>query len=128
MKKISTLLEELNVEPQQMGCHSGGSWYGSGITIDSYSPVDGNLLGTVQAAGVEDYENAVTKAEHAFLSFQKIPAPKRGEMVRQLGNKLREKKEALGQLVTWEMGKSLQEGLGEVQEVREQLHIWFCHP
>jgi aldehyde dehydrogenase (NAD+) len=57
------------------------------------------------------------KAEHAFLSFRKIPAPKRGELVRQLGNKLREKKSALGQLVSWEMGKSLQEGLGEVQEM-----------
>ncbi len=117
MKTITTLLKELNIEPQQMGCHSGGSWYGSGELIESYSPVDGSLLGNVQAAGVEDYEKAVTKAEHAFLSFQKIPAPKRGEMVRQFGNKLRAKKEALGQLVSWEMGKSLQEGLGEVQEM-----------
>ena len=117
MKQINTLLNELNVEPSQMGCHSGGLWYGSGISIESYSPVDGSLLGTVQVAGVEDYENAVTKAEQAYLTFQKIPAPKRGEMVRQFGNKLREKKEALGQLVSWEMGKSLQEGLGEVQEM-----------
>ena len=117
MKQINTLLNELNVESSQMGCHSGGLWYGSGISIDSYSPVDGSLLGTVQVAGVEDYENAVTKAEQAYLTFQKIPAPKRGEMVRQFGNKLREKKEALGQLVSWEMGKSLQEGLGEVQEM-----------
>ena len=117
MKQINTLLNELNVESSQMGCHSGGLWYGSGISIESYSPVDGSLLGTVQVAGVEDYENAVTKAEQAYLTFQKIPAPKRGEMVRQFGNKLREKKEALGQLVSWEMGKSLQEGLGEVQEM-----------
>jgi len=87
------------------------------MEITSHSPVDGSLLGVVQAAGVEDYENAITKAEHAFLSFQKIPAPKRGELVRQLGNSLREKKDALGQLVSWEMGKSLQEGLGEVQEM-----------
>jgi aldehyde dehydrogenase (NAD+) len=117
MKQINTLLNELNVKSSQMGCHSGGLWYGSGISIESYSPVDGSLLGTVQVAGVEDYENAVTKAEQAYLTFQKIPAPKRGEMVRQFGNKLREKKEALGQLVSWEMGKSLQEGLGEVQEM-----------
>ena len=117
MKNIKELLQELNIEFKQKGCHSGKSWYGSGEILESRSPVDGNLLGQVQGAGVEDYEKAVTRAEHAFLSFQKIPAPKRGEMVRQFGNTLRKKKEILGQLVSWEMGKSLQEGLGEVQEM-----------
>ena len=117
MKKIDELFKELNIHANQKGCHSGETWFGTGIEITSHSPVDGSLLGVVQAAGVEDYENAITKAEHAFLSFQKIPAPKRGELVRQLGNSLREKKDALGQLVSWEMGKSLQEGLGEVQEM-----------
>ena len=117
MKKITALLKELNVESNQKGCHSGGDWFGSGEIIESYSPVNGTHLASVQAAGVEDYEQAISKAEYAFLSFQKIPAPNRGEMVRQFGNKLREKKETLGQLVSWEMGKSLQEGLGEVQEM-----------
>ena len=117
MKKITDLLKELNIKSNQKGCHSGLSWFGSGEYIKSFSPVDGSLLGTVQVAGVEDYEKAITKAEHAFLIFQKIPAPKRGEIVRQFGNKLREKKVALGQLVSWEMGKSFQEGLGEVQEM-----------
>ena len=117
MKKITALLKELNIKSNQKGCHSGLSWFGSGEYIKSFSPVDGSLLGTVQVAGVEDYEKAITKAEHAFLIFQKIPAPKRGEIVRQFGNKLREKKSALGQLVSWEMGKSFQEGLGEVQEM-----------
>ena len=117
MKKITDLLKELNIKSNQKGCHSGLSWFGSGEYIRSFSPVDGSLLGTVQVAGVEDYEKAITKAEHAFLIFQKIPAPKRGEIVRQFGNKLREKKVALGQLVSWEMGKSFQEGLGEVQEM-----------
>ena len=117
MKKITTLLKELNIKSNQKGCHSGFSWFGSGEYIKSFSPVNGSLLGTIQVAGVEDYEKAITKAEHAFLIFRKIPAPKRGEIVRQFGNKLREKKAALGQLVSWEMGKSFQEGLGEVQEM-----------
>ena len=90
---------------------------GSGTEIAAVSPVDGSLLGNVQTATVEDYENLIERAEHAFLSFRKIPAPQRGELVRQFGNKLREKKLDLGQLVSWEMGKSLQEGLGEVQEM-----------
>ncbi len=117
MKQITALLQELHIESNQKGCHSGGNWFGSGESIESYSPVDGSHLGTVQAATVEDYEQAIDQAENAFLSFQKIPAPNRGALVRQFGNKLREKKDALGQLVSWEMGKSLQEGLGEVQEM-----------
>jgi len=117
MTKFENLSKELNLDTGQKGCHSGGSWYGSGEMIQSFSPVEGSLLGSLQTAGIEDYEQAIAKAEYAFLSFRKIPAPRRGELVRQFGNKLREKKEALGQLVSWEMGKSLQEGLGEVQEM-----------
>lgn len=117
MKKFENLSKELNLDTGQKGCHSGGSWYGSGEMIQSFSPVEGSLLGSLQTAGIEDYEQAIAKAEYAFLSFRKIPAPRRGELVRQFGNRLREKKEALGQLVSWEMGKSLQEGLGEVQEM-----------
>jgi len=117
MKKFENLSKELNLDTGRKGCHSGGSWYGSGEMIQSFSPVEGSLLGSLQTAGIEDYEQAIAKAEYAFLSFRKIPAPRRGELVRQFGNRLREKKEALGQLVSWEMGKSLQEGLGEVQEM-----------
>ena len=115
--EINNLLQELNINPNQQGCNAGGIWHGDGEALSSYSPVNGSLLGTVQGATVEDYERILDKAEHAFLSFRSIPAPKRGELVRQLGNKLREKKSHLGQLVSWEMGKSLQEGLGEVQEM-----------
>jgi aldehyde dehydrogenase (NAD+) len=114
---IKTILKNLAVEPKQKGCSTGGQWMGSGSEIAAVSPVDGSLLGNVQTATVEDYENLIERAEHAFLSFRKIPAPQRGELVRQFGNKLREKKSDLGQLVSWEMGKSLQEGLGEVQEM-----------
>ena len=115
--EINNLLQELNINPNQQGCNAGGIWHGDGEALSSYSPVNGSLLGTVQGATVEDYERILDKAENAFLSFRSIPAPKRGELVRQLGNKLREKKSHLGQLVSWEMGKSLQEGLGEVQEM-----------
>jgi len=69
---------------------------GSGELIESYSPVDGSLLGKVISASVQDYEAVIESAENAFLSFRKIPAPQRGELVRQLGNKLREKKGRIG--------------------------------
>src|SRR5210317_1055177 len=114
---IKTILKNLAVESEQKGCSTGREWMGSGPRIASYSPVDGSLLGNVQTASVEDYDDLIERAEHAFLHFRKIPAPQRGELVRQFGNKLREKKSYLGQLVSWEMGKSLQEGLGEVQEM-----------
>ncbi|MEK9613742.1 MAG: aldehyde dehydrogenase family protein [Flavobacteriaceae bacterium] len=111
------VLKKLGIETKQKGCHTGILWHGEGETIKSYSPVNGALLGTIIGANVEDYESVIGKAEHAFTHFRQIPAPKRGELVRQFGNKLREKKSELGQLVSWEMGKSLQEGLGEVQEM-----------
>ena len=115
--EIKNLLEKLNIKNNQKGCNTGGIWIGEGEILSSFSPVNDLLLGTVQGASVQDYEHILDKAEHAFLSFRAVPAPKRGDLVRQLGNKLREIKSYLGQLVSWEMGKSLQEGLGEVQEM-----------
>ena len=115
--EIKNLLEKLNIKNNQKGCNTGGIWIGEGEILSSFSPVNDLLLGTVQGASVQDYEHILDKAEHAFLSFRAVTAPKRGDLVRQLGNKLREKKSYLGQLVSWEMGKSLQEGLGEVQEM-----------
>ena len=115
--EIKNLLEKLNIKNNQKGCNTGDIWIGEGEILSSFSPVNDLLLGTVQGASVQDYEHILDKAEHAFLSFRAVPAPKRGDLVRQLGNKLREIKSYLGQLVSWEMGKSLQEGLGEVQEM-----------
>tara|TARA_A100001011_G_scaffold400513_1_gene515775 strand:+ start:22350 stop:23882 length:1533 start_codon:yes stop_codon:yes gene_type:complete len=115
--EIKKILKNLGIQSDQKGCSAGGLWMGSGSKISSYSPVDNTLLGKLETASLEDYENIIQKAENAFLNFRKIPAPKRGELVRQFGNKLRKNKEFLGQLVSWEMGKSLQEGLGEVQEM-----------
>lgn len=82
-----------------------------------HSPVDGHLIAAVRMATAADYNTVVSRAQEAFLIWRKVPAPKRGDIVRQIGNKLREHKEALGRLVSYEMGKIVQEGLGEVQEM-----------
>jgi len=116
--EISEVLKTLGLEQENSGASTGGKWFKTrGAKIESYSPVDGKLIGSVNAATEVDYEAVVLKAEEAFKEWRMVPAPKRGEVVRQLGNKLREKKEALGALVSYEMGKSFQEGLGEVQEM-----------
>ncbi|MCH1418150.1 MAG: aldehyde dehydrogenase family protein, partial [Flavobacteriaceae bacterium] len=114
---IEATLKKLDLSSSSQGGSTGENWFGQGTTITSVSPVDGKKIGIVSTITVEEYEHTVNQAERAFLAFRKIPAPKRGEMVRQLGEALREKKEALGELVSYEMGKSLQEGLGEVQEM-----------
>ncbi len=88
-----------------------------GELIESYSPVDGKLIAAVQTANKSDYEAVIVKAQSAFLEWRTWPAPKRGEIVRQIGDALRANKEPLGKLVSYEMGKSLQEGYGEVQEM-----------
>lgn len=82
-----------------------------------HSPVDGSLIASVEMATEADYEQVMAQAQQAFVYWRKVPAPKRGEIVRQIGDKLRQHKQALGALVTYEMGKILQEGLGEVQEM-----------
>ena len=111
-------LKDLSINANNAGVGTGKNWIESiGETIHSYSPVDGKLVGSVIAADKESYEKVVAGAEAAFKEWRKWPAPKRGEIVRQIGVALREKKEALGKLVSYEMGKSLQEGLGEVQEM-----------
>jgi len=115
--QLSKILSELHVKDQNHGCSTGKEGFGSGPTIDSFSPVDGNRIGSVTTCTEEDYQKIVQKAQEAFKVWRMKPAPERGEIVRQYGNLLREKKQALGTLVSYEMGKSLQEGLGEVQEM-----------
>jgi aldehyde dehydrogenase (NAD+) len=94
-----------------------GAWGGSGAVLAKHSPIDGSLLGRVRQATPEDYELAVAAAQKAFLAWRDVPAPKRGEVVRQLGNALRSLKTELGQIVSLEAGKILPEGGGEVQEM-----------
>lgn len=100
------------------GVSTGSTWLeGKAGKIDSYSPVDGQLIGSVSTTSEEEYQQVITIAEKAFVEFRTWPAPKRGEVVRQIGDELRKYKQELGTLVSYEMGKSLQEGLGEVQEM-----------
>jgi aldehyde dehydrogenase (NAD+) len=111
-------LKTLKIEDLNKGVSTGTQWIDTtGETIDSYSPVDGKKTASVTAADKAAYETVIKKAEEAFITWRMMPAPKRGEIVRQVGEALRQYKEPLGQLVSYEMGKSLQEGLGEVQEM-----------
>ena len=111
-------LKALKLGSKNQGVSTGLQWFDSGgKNIDSYSPVDGKLIGSIQLADRASYEAVVRKAQEAFLVWRTWPAPRRGEIVRQIGEALREKKEPLGRLVSYEMGKSLQEGYGEVQEM-----------
>ncbi|WP_372801292.1 aldehyde dehydrogenase family protein [Lutibacter sp.] len=116
-KTIENALEKLGVKEVNQGTSTGNNFFGNGQIIESYSPVDGKLIGKVITTTKEDYENVMESAQSAFKSWRLVPAPQRGEIVRQFGNKLRELKQPLGELVSYEMGKSLQEGLGEVQEM-----------
>ena len=110
-------LKALGIKEINDGTSTGSNCFSSGEIIESYSPVDGQLIGKVKTTTAADYEKVMQSATAAFKSFRAMPAPQRGEIVRQFGNKLRELKEPLGKLVSYEMGKSLQEGYGEVQEM-----------
>lgn len=110
-------LKKLGVKEINDGTSTGSQWFSNGEIIESYSPVDGKLIGKVKTTTQEDYEKVITTAQDAFKVWRETPAPLRGEIVRQFGLKLREYKDDLGKLVSYEMGKSYQEGLGEVQEM-----------
>ncbi len=111
-------LKTLKIEEKNKGVSTGTNWINSnGETIESFSPVDGKKIAAVTSTDKESYEAVVKKAEEAFKTWRLVPAPKRGEIVRQIGEALRQHKEPLGKLVSYEMGKSLQEGYGEVQEM-----------
>ncbi len=112
-----SFLSKLNLEQKNPGTSTGLKSKSSEQWIDSFSPVDGKLIGSVSVTTREQYDDVVSQAEKAFEHWRTIPAPQRGEIVRQYGNTLRENKDALGRLVSYEMGKSLQEGWGEVQEM-----------
>lgn len=110
--------EILKLEKENKGASTGSDWLTSkGSILHSHSPVDGNLIAAVATADKDSYEQVIEAAQKAFLQWRIMPAPARGEIVRQIGEALREYKEPLGKLVSYEMGKSLQEGYGEVQEM-----------
>ncbi len=111
-------LKTLQIGKENPGVSTGAKWIKStGKYIPSYSPVDGKLIGSVKAGDQSSYKAVVETAEKAFAEWRLWPAPKRGEVVRQIGDELRKFKDPLGKLVSYEMGKSLQEGMGEVQEM-----------
>ncbi|RZK50749.1 MAG: aldehyde dehydrogenase family protein [Pedobacter sp.] len=116
---ISEILKELEIDNINDACSTGSQWKSSPecAIIESFSPVDGEKIASVYASTQSDYQNVIITAQAAYQHWSQIPAPKRGEIVRQFGDRLRKHKTALGTLVSYEMGKSLQEGFGEVQEM-----------
>ena len=114
---IENSLKKLGLSSHNIGTSTGSNYFTEGDSIISFSPVDGKEIGTISTTTFEDYNKVVESAQSAFKYWRTVPAPQRGEIVRQFGNKLRELKEPLGVLVSYEMGKSFQEGLGEVQEM-----------
>ncbi|MDB5138339.1 MAG: Aldehyde dehydrogenase, thermostable [Mucilaginibacter sp.] len=116
---ISAILNRLHINDINAAFSTGSEWNSSDDAIlkDIISPVDGQKIAAVKIATKTDYDAVVEQAAKAFKTWRTVPAPKRGEIVREIGNALRSKKEDLGKLVSYEMGKSLQEGYGEVQEM-----------
>lgn len=112
-----SFLKKLGLKKYNAGTSTGLASTNSSKYIKSYSPVDGEFIGSVSKTTRAEYDQVIATAEAAFKVWRKMPAPKRGEIVRQYGEALRANKEALGSLVSYEMGKSLQEGYGEVQEM-----------
>ncbi len=115
---IQEVLNNLGIASLNRGTSTGSEWMiTQGLPLDSYSPVDGKLIGSVMPTDRPSYDVVVLQAQAAFTEWRQWPAPRRGEIVRQIGDALRAKKDDLGKLVSYEMGKSLQEGYGEVQEM-----------
>ncbi|MDM1295643.1 aldehyde dehydrogenase family protein [Sphingobacterium sp. N143] len=114
---IKKELKILGITSQNLGSSTGQQWFSGGEALESLSPVDGKLIAKVSGSSQKDYEAVIGDAQNAFKAWRLIPAPKRGDIIRQLGDKLRELKPTLGKLVSYEMGKSYQEGMGEVQEM-----------
>ncbi|MFN5505417.1 MAG: aldehyde dehydrogenase family protein [Flavobacteriia bacterium] len=116
--EIKDILGQFGIQENNSGASTGTQWINTtGASIASVSPVDAQVIANVTMATPAEYHQVIEKAQAAFLEWRKIPAPKRGEIVRQLAERIRFYKEPLGKLVSYEMGKSLQEGLGEVQEM-----------
>ncbi|AMP89999.1 aldehyde dehydrogenase family protein [Legionella pneumophila] len=113
------LLQCLNIKSVNPGAFSGHGWHSDNHahTLESFNPSTGNKLAEIATCTMDDYEQVMRRAEQAAQAWKKVPAPKRGEIIRQIGQALREKKDSLGSLVSLEMGKSKQEGDGEVQEM-----------
>ena len=117
VKTEFNFLKKLGLKQSNHGTSTGLESFGSRKSIQSYSPVDAALIGSVSVTSRDQYDAVIEKAQEAFIIWRAMPAPKRGDIVRQFGDELRKFKDPLGRLVSYEMGKSLQEGFGEVQEM-----------
>jgi len=117
LHNIQQAFAELNITPEEKGTAIGNEWLTSKETISSVSPINGEQISSIQLTSNKQYKFVVEEAANAFKQWRIIPAPKRGEIVRQFGEVLRTKKEQLALLLCYEMGKSLQEAKGEVQEM-----------
>ena len=116
--QVIDFLDTLGIESINQGASTGNEWISSPPDhYVSYSPLNGSIIAKVEKPDERVYEKIILKAGSTFETWRNVPAPKRGEIVRQIGVRLREYKDPLGKLVTYEMGKSIQEGLGEVQEM-----------
>ncbi len=116
MAKGNEFLKKLGIEDTNHGGF-GGEWVGSGPVLEVITPIDGSRIATVRQVNEDEFDRIVERAHEAFLKWRTVPAPRRGEVVRQLGNRLREFKDELAQLVTLEMAKIIAEAEGEVQEM-----------
>ncbi|MCG8531188.1 MAG: aldehyde dehydrogenase family protein, partial [Desulfovibrionales bacterium] len=119
-RMVDSVLGDLGIAAENNGASLGGSrgWIEtSGPVLTSYSPIDGKPLASVRTAGPREYEQVMDRATEAFKAFSMMPAPRRGQMVRDLAQALRDKKEVLGALISLEVGKIRVEGEGEVQEM-----------
>ncbi len=114
---MQAFLKQLGIQQNNKGNSTGTQWFSGETVIESYSPVDGERIGNVESCHKDTYNNIIQQAQQAFLQWRAVPAPRRGDIVRQVGEALRQHKDDLGKLVSYEMGKSLQEGWGEVQEM-----------
>jgi len=115
---MQSILEKFDLTDVNLGAGTGGTWHTcTGEALESVSPIDGSVIGKVRQASDSDYEHVATQALQAFLKWRTVPAPKRGEFVRQIGNAVRGRKRELGALLSLEVGKILSEAEGEVQEM-----------
>lgn len=116
-KKEYEFLSEIGLDSSNLGCFVNGTWKGNGLVVSSVNPANNQKIAEVKEASIQDYEEGMQACSEAAKIWMQVPAPQRGEIVRQIGDALRAKLQHLGRLVSLEMGKILPEGIGEVQEV-----------
>ncbi|KAL8138612.1 hypothetical protein V2J09_004613 [Rumex salicifolius] len=116
-KKEYEFLKELDISAHNLGCYVNGKWKASGPVVSTSNPANNQVIADIVEGSIEDYEEGMRSCAEAAKVWMQVPAPKRGDIVRQIGDALRNKLQHFGRLVSLEMGKILPEGIGEVQEI-----------